>query len=310
MAEVARQSGLPDLGRNSTMNFVPEVYSGKLVEKFYKTTVFGEIASTDYEGEIAGYGSNVKIRTVPDITVSAYVIGNGLNAVYPSSTAVTLSIDKANAFAVALNLVDQRQSDIDMADVFANEASIRLRIAADVDMLSVIPALVSVDNQGRAAAAQTHSIDLGDSTTPLSLTKTNIVDYIVDFGTVLDEQSVPDEGRWLVLPPWAIALIKKSDLRIASLAGDGVSILRNGKVGEIDRFTIYQSQNLLSQTTPGLANYALFGHSAGLTFASQIVECEMVTNPNDFGWIVRGLMVYGYQVIEGKYVGTAVIRKG
>ncbi len=43
MAEVARQSGLPDLGRNSTMNFVPEVYSGKLVEKFYKTTVFGEI---------------------------------------------------------------------------------------------------------------------------------------------------------------------------------------------------------------------------------------------------------------------------
>lgn len=308
MAEVARQSGLPDLGRNSTMNFVPEVYSGKLVEKFYKTTVFGEIASTDYEGEIAGYGSNVKIRTVPDISVSDYVIGNGLNPVYPSSTAVTLSIDKAKSFAVALNLVDQRQSDIDMADVFANEASLRLRIAADVDMLSVIPALVSVDNQGRAAGES--SVDLGDSTTPLSLTKTNIVDTIVDFGTVLDDQSVPDEGRWLVLPPWAIALIKKSDLRIASLAGDGVSILRNGKIGEIDRFTIYQSQNLLSQTTPGLANYAMFGHSAGLTFASQIVECEMITNPNDFGWIVRGLMVYGYQVIEGKYVGTAVITKG
>ena len=54
----------------------------------------------------------------------------------------------------------------------------------------------------------------------------------------------------------------------------------------------------------------MFGHSAGLTFASQIVECEMITNPNDFGWIIRGLMVYGYQVIEGKYVGTAVIKKG
>jgi hypothetical protein len=311
MAEVARQSGLPDLGRNSTMNFVPEVYSGKLVEKVYKTTVFGEIASTDYEGEIAGYGSNVKIRTVPDISVSAYVIGNGLNPVYPSSTAVTLSIDKANSFAVALNLVDQRQSDIDMADVFANEASIRLRIAADVDMLASIPASVSVDNQGRSAGVQSDSIDLGDSTTPLSLTKTNIIDYIVDFGTVLDEQSVPDDGRWLVLPPWAVALIKKSDLRIASLAGDDVSILRgNGKVGLIDRFMVYQSQNLLAQTTPGLANYAMFGHSMGLTFASQIVECEMITNPNDFGWIVRGLMVYGYSVIEGKYIGTAVIKKG
>lgn len=310
MGEVSRQSGLPDLGRNSTMNFVPEVYSGKLVEKFYKTTVFGEIASTDYEGEIAGFGSNVKIRTVPDITVADYVIGNGLTAVYPSSTAVTLSIDKAKSFAVALNLVDQRQSDIDMADVFANEASIKLRIAADVDMLAAIPASVSVDNHGRSAGADSDSIDLGDSTTPLSLTKTNIVDTLVDWGTVLDEQNVPDEGRWAVLPPWAIALIKKSDLRIASLAGDGVSILRNGKVGEIDRFTIYQSRNLLAQTTPGLANYAMFGHSAGLTFASQIVECEMITNPNDFGWIVRGLMVYGYGVIEGKYVGTAVIKRG
>ena len=113
----------------------------------------------------------------------------------------------------------------------------------------------------------------------------------------------------MVLPPWAIALVKKSDLRIASLAGDGVSILRNGKVGEIDRFTIYQSRNLLTQTTPGPATYAMFGHSAGLTFASQIVECQMIDNPNDFGYIIRGLMVFGYEVIGPKYVGTAVIKK-
>ena len=307
---VARASGLPDYGPAGTVNFVPELYSGKLVEKFYKTTVFGEIASTDYEGEIAGYGAQVKIRTVPDITVSDYVVGAGLTAQYPTNNSVTLTIDRAKSFAVALNTVDLRQSDMDLADVFANDGSIQLRIAADADMLETIPAQVHAANQGRTAGFDSDAIDLGDSTTPFSLTKTNIVDFIVDCGTVLDEQNVSDEGRWIVMPPWAIALIKKSDLRIASLSGDGVSILRNGKVGEVDRFTIYQSRNLLSQTTPGLASYIMFGHSAGLTFAAQIVECEMITNPSDFGYIVRGLMVFGYEVIEGKYVGTAVVRRG
>lgn len=259
--------------------------------------------------EIAGYGAQVKIRTVPDITVSDYVIGAGLSNQYPTSTAVTLAIDKAKSFSVALNTVDMRQSDVDMADVFANDGSIQLRIAVDSEMLETIPAQVHADNQGTTAGADSASVNLGDSSTPFGLTKANIVDFIVDCGTVLDEQSVSDEGRWLVLPPWAVALIKKSDLRIASLAGDGVSILRNGKVGEIDRFTIYQSRNLLSQTSPGLAHYAMFGHSAGLTFAAQVVECEMIQNPNDFGYIVRGLMVFGFQVIGPKYVGTAVIKR-
>jgi len=301
-------SGLPDYGPAGLTNFNPELYSGKLVEKFYKTTVFGEIASTDYEGEIAGYGAQVKIRTIPDVTVSNYIIGAGLGAQYPTSNSVTLAIDQAKSFAVALSTVDMRQSDLDMSDIFANDGSIQLRIAADQDVLQTIPADVSADNQGPYAGVDS-TIDLGDSTTPVSVSKTTVVEFIVDCGTVMDEQNVSDEGRWMVVPPWFVALIKKSDLRIASLAGDGVSILRNGKVGEIDRFTIYQSRNLLSQTSPGPASYVMFGHSAGLTFASQIVECEMINNPNDFGYIVRGLMVFGFEVIGPKYVGTAVVRK-
>ena len=307
---VPRASGIPEYGPTSTSKFIPELYSGKLVEKFYKTTVFGEIASTDYEGEIAGFGSNVVIRTIPDVTVSDYVIGAGLTAQYPTSNATNLAIDQAKSFAVALSTVDMRQADIDMPDVFANDGSIQLRIAVDADMLETIPADVSADNSGTTAGADSNSINLGDSSNPVVLTKTNIVDFIVDCGTVLDEQNVSDEGRWFVMPPWAIAMIKKSDLKIASLAGDNVSILRNGKVGEIDRFTIYQSRNLLRQTSPGPATYMMFGHSAGLTFAAQIVECEMINNPNDFGYIVRGLMVYGFEVIGPTYLGTAVVARG
>jgi len=303
---VPRNTGIPDPTPAGVINYDPEIYSGKLVEKFYKTTVFGEICSTDYEGEIAGFGAQVKIRTVPDITVVDYVVGNGLTPLYPSSNSVTLAIDQAKAFAIALQLVDMRQSDIDMADVFANDGSIQLRIAVDAEVLETIPADVSSDNQGASAGVDS-GLNLGTANVPFGFSKTTSVEFVVDLGTVLDEQNVPDEGRWLVLPPWAVAAIKKSDLKIASLAGDGTSILRNGKVGDIDRFTIYQSRNLLRLTSPGPAYYAMFGHSAGVTFAAQIIECQMIDNPNDFGYIIRGLMVFGFEVIEPKYVGTAVI---
>jgi hypothetical protein len=306
---VPRASGVPEYGPGGTINYNPEIYSGKLVEKFYKTTVFGEIASTDYEGEIAGYGSNVIIRTIPDVVVDDYVIGQGLTPQYPQRNSVTLSIDKAKSFNVALSTVDSRQSDIDMADVFANDGSIQLRIAADADMLETIPSDVDADNQGSAAGADSGDLDMGTAADPRLLTKDNVVDLFTDAGQVLDEQSVSDEGRWIVVPPWVINLLKKSDLKIASLAGDGVSILRNGKVGEIDRFTVYQSRNVLRQTSPAVSTYVPFGHSAGLTFAAQIVECQMIDNPSDFGYLIRGLMVYGYEVIEPSYVGLAIVAK-
>ena len=306
MSGVPRASGVPDYGPSGTINFDPELYSGKLVEKFYKTTVFGEIASTDYEGDIAGFGAQVKIRTIPDVTVSDYVIGAGLTAQYPANNSVTLAINQAKSFNVALSTVDSRQSDLDLADVFASDGSMQLRIAADQDMLTTIPSEVAAANQGINAGADSGNINLGTSSTPVNLDKTTVLDFIVGCGQVLDEQNISDEGRWLVLPPSGVAAVKKSDLRIASLAGDGVSIMRNGKVGEIDRFTVYQSRNLLSQSSPGPAQYVMFGHAAGLTFASQIVECQMIDNPNDFGYIIRGLMVFGYQVINATAVGTAV----
>jgi hypothetical protein len=306
-----RASGVPDYGPSGTVNYDPEIFSGKLVEKFYKTTVFGEIASTDYEGDITGMGANVIIRTVPDVTVSDYVIGQGLTNEYPARNSVTLSIDNGKSFAVAVSTVDARQSDLDMADIFANDGSIKLRIAADADMLETIPADVSADNSGATAGADSGDINLGTAAAPRAVSASNVIDFMVDCGQVLDEQSVDDEGRWIVLPPWMVSRIKRSDLKIASLAGDGISILRNGKVGEIDRFTVYQSRSLLTQNSPATAaTYCMFGHSAGLTFASQITELRMIDNPNDFGYLVQGLMVYGFEVVEPSYVGTAIVSRG
>ena len=114
---------------------------------------------------------------------------------------------------------------------------------------------------------------------------------------MLDEQNVPETQRAVVLPALIAGLIKKSDLRDASIAGDDTSIVRNGRLGMIDRFTLYSS-NLLSVAN---GEYNVIAcHKSALTFAAQMEDQKLVhmLNPRKHGELVRGLMVYGFEVIK------------
>jgi hypothetical protein len=50
MAGPTRDGGHPDYSSSSTSGFIPEIWSGKAVEKLYLNTVFSAISNTDYEG--------------------------------------------------------------------------------------------------------------------------------------------------------------------------------------------------------------------------------------------------------------------
>ncbi|MBU0907495.1 MAG: hypothetical protein KKE05_05055 [Nanoarchaeota archaeon] len=290
-------------------SYIPEVWTGKMVVKFYKSTIFGAIANTDYKGSITKYGDKVHIRVIPDITISTYVIGQGLNYERPTTSDVELDIDQGHYYAFAVNKVEQVQSDLPYVEKWTDDAGQQMAITIDTAILAAIYSDVHASNTGIAAGADSGDIDLGITGTPEAVDKTNVLDYIVDWGTVLDEQSVPDSERWGIMAPSFCGLIKKSDLKDASLAGDGTSILRNGRIGAIDRFTIYRSNSIAKNgTTPEEWNM-IFGHPSCLTFASQIVEHETLKNQNDFGDLIRGLQVYGYKVINSKGIGHFVASK-
>lgn len=243
--------------------------------------------------------------------INDYKPGQTLSYETPESANVELNIDKGKYFAFKLDKVDKIQSDIDLMDNWASDGGEQMKIAVDTDVLGNIYADVHAENKGATAGRKSGDINLGTAGTPVTLTKTNILDYIVDLGTVLDEQTVPETGRWLVLPAWACGMIKKSDLKDASLSGDGSSIMRNGRIGMVDRFTIYMSNNI-DISVDGSDNVfnIIAGHKAGLTFAAQMTDMETLPNPNSFGQLVRGLNVYGYEVIEGKYLTHLYAKKG
>jgi hypothetical protein len=103
---------------------------------------------------------------------------------------------------------------------------------------------------------------------------TPVIDLIVDMGTVLDEANCPEQGRFLVIPARMAGLIKKSELKDASITGDSASPIRNGRLGMIDRFTLYTSHNL--KVDSGGKFNLVAGTKMGFTFASQMTEMETI----------------------------------
>lgn len=296
---------------NYSGNFIPEIWSGKLIENFYDATVLAAISNTDYEGEIRQFGDTVNIRTTPEITIRDYVKGQTLTVENPDKPKIQLVIDKGEYFACVEDDVDKVQSDIALMDTWSKDASERMKIKIDQRVLTDILPDVAATNKGATAGEQSASFDLGTTGAPLTVTKdgaggtTSVIDLIVDLGTVLDEANAPEDSRFLVIPAKMAGLIKKSELKDASLTGDSMSIVRNGRLGMVDRFTLYVSHNLNVSS----GKYSLIaGHKMGFTFASQMTNMETIRSESTFGDIIRGLQVYGYKVVKPEALATSVIQ--
>lgn len=297
-------------GANYSGNFIPEIWSSKLVENFYDASVLTAISNTDYEGEIKAHGDKVQIRLTPEVTVRPYHKGMNLTVERPDKPKITLEIDQGEYFACIEDDVDKVQADINLMDEWSKDASEKMKLAIDAKVLTNILPDISTFNMGATAGRISQSINLGSAGAPVQVTKTNVLDLLVDAGTVLDEANAPESGRFLIIPAWMAGLIKKSDLKDASLTGDSSSVLRNGRLGMIDRFTLYTSHNLNSVVDSTYRCFSVIGgHKMGLTFASQMTEMESLRAESTFGNIIRGLQVYGYRVVKGEALTKLYVRQ-
>jgi len=296
---------------NYSGNFIPEIWSGKLIENFYDATVLSAISNTDYEGEIRRMGDTVNIRTQPNITIREYVKGQNLVVESPDAPKLQLVIDKGEYFSCVEDDIDRVQTDVKLMDMWSKDASEQMKIKIDQRVLTDMLPDIDARNKGATAGAKSASFNLGTTAAPLTVTKdgatstTPVIDLIVDMGTVLDEANVPESDRFLVIPAKMAGLIKKSELKDASLTGDSVTPLRNGRLGQIDRFTIYVSHNL--NVASGKTSL-IAGHKMGFTFASQMTEMETLRAQSTFGNIIRGLQVYGYQVVKPEALLQSVVQ--
>lgn len=276
-------------------NFIPKIWSARLLSNLQKSLVYGQagVVNTDYEGEISQYGDTVKINSIGAVTIGDYVKNNDVEGPETLTDAQThLVIDQAKYFNFQVDDIDAAQQKPKVMDEAMREAAYGLADVADQYVASLYTG-VSDKNV------------IGDDTTPEVLTKDNIYDMLVDLGVLLTDAKIPREGRWVVLPPWAYGLLLKDD-RFVHVDKSGTDeTLRNGIVGRAAGFDILESHNV--PNTDGSKYKIIAGHPIAISYAEQINSVEAYRPEKRFADAVKGLHLYGAKLIrpEGIAVLTA-----
>ena len=299
--------------------FIPTLWSGKLLAKFYQNTMLSEIANTDYEGELKNQGDTIRIRLAPTITISDYTVGQNLSYEVPTPIYQDMQVNKGKYFGVQVNDVLSYQADMNLMNMFTEDAAKQLKIQIENEVFfnSFVTEGPAAANIGATAGAISAAYNLGTDVTPIDqATPENVLKAILRMSTVLDEQNVPEDNRWLIISPFDRQLLMQSSIAQAYFTGDQSSVIRTGKIGMLDRFSVYVS-NLLPRGAAGKAlvsgltdtstGGAVASAKAAASFAMTVNKTEPLRNQTDFGDIVRGLAVYGRKVVKPQALVVAQV---
>ena len=268
-------------------NFIPEVWSARLLEHLDNVHVYSALLNRDYEGDIRAYGDTVHINQIGDIAINDYT-GEDLAAPEElDSTMMELRIDKAKYFNFQVKDIDNAQSNPKVVDAAMQRASYNINDVIDNYLAGLLLAGVKSES---TITAQT-------------LTSANAYDYLVDLGVLLNEHNVPMLGRWVVIPPWFHGLLLKDERFVGNGTGYNQAILQGGWVGDAAGFRIHLSNNVPESA----GSYSVIaGTNAAGSFAEQLVELEAYRLEKNFSDGLKGLHVYGAKVTQPD--GLAVLK--
>jgi hypothetical protein len=260
-------------------------------------------------GELTKCGDSITFYRPPHIQVMNYQKDMTLKRQTFEMKPVTLSVDKAVYFDFKIDRIDEKQI-CNWPQIKSRLVESAARSAAnnvDCEILGEVFADASRYNRGATAGVQSKCYNLGDVGAPLVINRLNVLDVLLDMQAVLDEQCVPTEGRYIVVPAKFKTIILSSDLRSVCFSGLAQSTMLNGKMPDnIAGFDIYISNHVSSVIDAGTNARAfniLFGVKGSIVFASQLEEIREMQDVNSFDTRTQGLMVYGYGTIQEEAIG-------
>jgi hypothetical protein len=285
--------------------FLPSIYSKKVLNFFRKSSVVEAITNTDYAGEISAYGDSVKIIKEPVISVSDYTRGQDTTPTKLTDQELTLVVDSAKAFKFIVDDIETKMSHVNFKEVASSSAAYALKDSFDAAVIANMFSGLSASSPDHtlgadSATALAANVYDGAGSVDIGLTsETDPLNLMARMARLLDEQNVPEEGRWFVAGPDFYEQLGQSSSKLLSVdfnAGQGS--IRNGLVssGKLRGFDMYKSNNIAA--TSNATGKVLAGHISSTATAQTIISTEVLRDPSSFGDIVRGLHVYGSKVLR------------
>lgn len=289
----------------SVQSFVPAVWSAMLLKQFDRVHVAAKGTNKDYEGDIKGYGSSVRINAIGDITVSSYTRNTDITAAEEiDMTNQVLNIDQGDVIHFGVDDLDKAQARADFMSRASQRATYALSQQTDYFLFTTIANGVSSANTLTAA------------TIGLAAGEKSILEQLATMQVNLDEQDVPEDGRVAFLPPWTEAMLRLDERFTGFNTGDAQGPLKGTPIGRAMGFTIYKSNNLPRASGSPIAGtgsgaYTIIGcHPDATTFAEQMDTMRAYEPPLRFGDAVKGLHVYGAKVTRPHAITTLAATRG
>jgi len=336
-------------------NFSAVIYSKQVQLAFRKASTVEAVTNNDYFGEIANMGDSVKIIKEPEVSVQSYARGTQITAQDLNDEDFTLVVDQANYYAFKIDDIEAAHSHVNFMQMASDRAAYRIRDQYDQDVLGYLSGFQQSTKHTQAGTARTtfpgtkalteagsnellasmvlkksdfgnittasagdHSIPLAarlPGATALPTATASPLMVIARMNRLLDQQFVDSQGRWLIVDPIFMELLKDEDSRLLNSDFGGAGLQNGLVVNNLHGFKVYVSNNLpkigTGAGTTGSANQnsnfgvIVAGHQSAVATAQQITKTETYRDPDSFADIVRGMHLYGRKILRPEGIVTA-----
>ena len=274
----------------SIKNFIPTIWSTKILQHMRDNLVYAGLVNRDYEGEITRRGSSVEVSmpgevTIKDMPTRTYGDTKAIREIDAPEgmevQKVTLLIDQEKYFNFGVDDVDKVQMNLDLMNSYTESASYGFQSTIEKHVAEIM--------------AKEAKLVLGSDEQPVALTSENIYKELIKMKVGLDKANVPPVGRFVVLPPEAEGLLLEDNKFVYVGTSSSEDSLKNGKVFRACGFDIAISNNVPVSDN----KYKIIAtYKGSTTFAQQLLETKAYSPEKGFGDALKGLVVFGAKVVR------------
>ena len=263
---------------NTVTQFQQTIWSKSILRSLDKITSLRNHCNFQYEKESKN-AKEVKILSVNRPTIRTYVPGTALVRECAADSSQLLKLDQYRYFNVEVEDIVKAQSVPGLMEALTDEAGKGLALEGDKYVAEVVKAGVE---DGRVTASA-----------EITLTTENAMASVEDgFATLYGNDCKVSDTFYLELAPKVFTTYRQ---QLTELSTNNPEILKKGAVGKINNAYVCIENCLPESET---AHYNILRTDKAIAFAEQIEKVEKYRPEDAFTDAVKGLYVFGAEIIR------------
>lgn len=279
---------------NAVTQFQQTIWSASILRSLDKITSLRNHCNFQYEKDSKN-AKEVKILSVNRPTIRTYVPGQPLERESVADSSLVLKLDQYRYFNFEVEDIVKAQSVPGLMEALTDEAGKGLSLEGDKYVAEIVKEDVE---SGEPTVAVSASV--------IALTNSNAMASVEDgFATLYANDCKVSDTFYLELAPKVFTTYRQ---QLTELSTNNPEILKKGAVGKINNAFVC-IENCLPEATDGSAVYNMLRTDKAIAFAEQIDKVEKYRPEDAFTDAVKGLYVFGAEIIRPKEIYVMKTKK-